>query len=267
MGAHLSSQLQADLIEFNSKYLRNFVRCAFMRILYLFIIVQLFSSTLGFTEEPKKTVKDRFDILNADYDPSKPEETFLNSIIIHQDGTKEDTKEYLDKLFSWLNVSQTGVKTFDKTLVSICSDFVEQYSQNSTKTEKEEQCKKITKSYHDKLAKRADQEKTYDVSTCQWANDLPRKIVSLPSCGSSVAQKRNACVGHVICNSKVKTESGQIVDKKFIRVSTCSSGNCGKSSADECTREKGYSSKAPSEEHENVSQRVWDTVSPEVNPQ
>jgi hypothetical protein len=96
---------------------------------------------------------------------------------------------------------------------------------------------------------------SYISSTCEWVEDIPRRVVMGPGCNS---KNTKLCVGHVACERK---DGGG----KFIRVSTCSASNCGDNEASKCTSESGYSSKKPEdEENEDLSTEVEQSISNKV---
>lgn len=92
--------------------------------------------------------------------------------------------------------------------------------------------------------------KNYDPKTCEWVEDMPRKIVYGPSfCSRQAVQ---ICTGYVVCERK---QGGG----KFVRMSSCSPKNCGRSkeSAIACTMEQAYYSRRPEDERNHF-------VSPEL---
>ena len=79
----------------------------------------------------------------------------------------------------------------------------------------------------------------YDADTCEWLNDLPRRIHAGPGCSR---EGNRLCVGYVVCKQKTS-------ELRFIRSSTCSAEHCGprKENAVACTKQRSYfSNKAPS---------------------
>lgn len=91
--------------------------------------------------------------------------------------------------------------------------------------------------------------RNYDPETCEWAKDLPRRVVYGPSCGKNMTR---ICTGHVVCNQKFG-------GAKFVRMSTCGPEHCGGSARDaiNCTKQNGYfSRKAKDESKEFMSQKV-----------
>jgi hypothetical protein len=102
----------------------------------------------------------------------------------------------------------------------------------------------------------------YNPATCEWVADLPRRIHSLPGCGSGPNNVRQACVGYVICDA-TNASIG-----KFVRTASCSPEHCGNSSQDAvaCVRDRGYSSRNPRNATGNkaVSERLKQLI--EVNP-
>src|SRR5690606_9612243 len=92
--------------------------------------------------------------------------------------------------------------------------------------------------------------KNYDPKTCEWVEDMPRKIVYGPSfCSRQAVQ---ICTGYVVCERK---KGGG----KFVRMSSCSPKNCDRSkeSAVACTLEQAYYSRRPEDERNHF-------VSPEL---
>lgn len=89
----------------------------------------------------------------------------------------------------------------------------------------------------------------FNPDSCQWVNDLPRKVVSGPGCGKGPTR---ICTGYVICDQK--TGGG-----KFIRMSTCGPEHCGGSAKDavSCTKQPTYfSRKAKNEDKEFISSKL-----------
>jgi hypothetical protein len=94
--------------------------------------------------------------------------------------------------------------------------------------------------------------RNYDPDTCEWVEDLPRRIVKGPGCNVGGA---TLCVGFVICKQKVG-------EGKFVRMSTCGSENCGTDDAKACTKQKGYGSSKPTDETKHtVSGRAKEMMS------
>lgn len=91
------------------------------------------------------------------------------------------------------------------------------------------------------LPQLAEGEKNYKPDTCEWVSDMPKRIAFGPGCGEG--KKLKMCVGYVVCEQKEG-------EGKFIRMSTCSEGNCGegKDAAVSCTKENGYGSRKPKDE-------------------
>ncbi|HLT22280.1 MAG TPA: hypothetical protein VKZ84_02515 [Bacteriovoracaceae bacterium] len=92
--------------------------------------------------------------------------------------------------------------------------------------------------------------KNYDPKTCEWVEDMPRKIVYGPTyCSKQAAQ---ICTGYVVCERK---QGGG----KFVRMSSCSPKNCGRSKEDAiaCTLEQSFYSRRPEDERNHF-------VSPEL---
>ena len=83
--------------------------------------------------------------------------------------------------------------------------------------------------------------KNYDPQSCEWVEDMPRKIVYGPSyCSRQAVQ---ICTGYVVCERK---QGGG----KFVRMSSCSPKNCGRSKEDAiaCTLEQAFYSRRPEDE-------------------
>jgi hypothetical protein len=76
----------------------------------------------------------------------------------------------------------------------------------------------------------------FDADSCQWVEDMPRRVHEAPGCGRGRSTK--ICVGYVVCN---RTQG----DGKFIRASTCSEENC--SDAVACTKDRHFWSSPASE--------------------
>lgn len=111
---------------------------------------------------------------------------------------------------------------------------------------------KVEEENKEELDKFNDEEfpKNYDPKTCEWVEDMPRKIVYGPSfCSRQAVQ---ICTGYVVCDRK---QGGG----KFIRMSSCSPKNCDRSkeSAIACTLEQAYYSRRPEDERNHF-------VSPEL---
>lgn len=77
---------------------------------------------------------------------------------------------------------------------------------------------------------------SFDADTCEWVQDMPRKIHEAPGCGRAKTTK--ICVGYVVCNRKEG-------EGKFIRASTCGDENCSDPVA--CTKDKHFWSSPASE--------------------
>jgi hypothetical protein len=91
----------------------------------------------------------------------------------------------------------------------------------------------------------------YKPETCVWSDDIPRKIVTGPDCSKAGSK---ICVGYVVCEQK----EGQ---GRFVRMSTCSSSNCGELDAADCTKQGGYGSRHPKDEDkETVTNRLKDVM-------
>jgi hypothetical protein len=89
--------------------------------------------------------------------------------------------------------------------------------------------------------------RNYKPSTCEWVQDIPRKIIQAPGCSR---EGTRICTGYVVCEQKVG-------GGKFTRMSTCSESLCGDNSAAACTKEKGYDSWKPNlSQAETVSRKV-----------
>lgn len=74
----------------------------------------------------------------------------------------------------------------------------------------------------------------FDEDSCEWVEDMPRRIHEAPGCGRGRSTK--ICVGYVVCN---RTDAAGGVDApKFIRASTCSEENCGDATA--CTKDRHF---------------------------
>ncbi len=80
--------------------------------------------------------------------------------------------------------------------------------------------------------------RNYKPESCVWAEDLPRRIVEGPGCNKT---GNRLCVGFVVCEQKTG-------GAKFVRMSTCSSENCGDGAAVACTKQLGYGSRRPEDE-------------------
>lgn len=78
----------------------------------------------------------------------------------------------------------------------------------------------------------------YKAETCEWAADMPRRIVQGPGCDKNGSK---ICVAYVVCDRK----SGA---GKFVRMSTCSESNCGIGDAQNCTKQLPYRSFKPDDE-------------------
>lgn len=80
--------------------------------------------------------------------------------------------------------------------------------------------------------------RNYRPDTCEWVEDLPKKIANGPGCGGS--SRSRICTGYVICNQKVG-------GGKFIRMSTCRPEFCGPTRGDaiNCTKDMRYFSERP----------------------
>lgn len=74
-----------------------------------------------------------------------------------------------------------------------------------------------------------DKFENFDAESCQWVEDMPRKIHEAPGCGRGRTTK--ICVGYVVCN---RTQG----EGKFIRASTCGEDNC--SDAVACTKDRHF---------------------------
>ena len=84
----------------------------------------------------------------------------------------------------------------------------------------------------------------FDANSCQWVEDMPRKIHEAPGCGRGRTTK--ICVGYVVCDRK---NGGG----KFIRSSTCSEENC--SDAKECTKDRHFWSRPAAENDQKYLHR------------
>ncbi len=82
--------------------------------------------------------------------------------------------------------------------------------------------------------------RNYNAESCDWVNDLPRRIVHGPSCGR---YSNSICTGYVVCDQKVG-------GGKFVRMSTCGPEFCGGSKRDavNCTKQGSYFSRKPADE-------------------
>lgn len=84
--------------------------------------------------------------------------------------------------------------------------------------------------------------KNYIAETCEWVEDIPRRIIKAPTtCGRKPV---SICTGHVVCKQKVG-------DASLIRLTTCSDDLCGKDDAVACTKDDNYSSRKPNEVESN----------------
>ena len=89
----------------------------------------------------------------------------------------------------------------------------------------------------------------FDANSCEWVDDLPRKVLLAPGCGKGPTK---VCSGYVVCNQK---QGGG----KFVRASTCGPEYCGNTKRDaiNCTKQAGYSSKKPdSEDLDSISPKL-----------
>ncbi|HXH74210.1 MAG TPA: hypothetical protein VNJ08_04550 [Bacteriovoracaceae bacterium] len=85
----------------------------------------------------------------------------------------------------------------------------------------------------------------YDSSSCEWVEDLPRKIVKAP--------KSKNCIDCVeICTGYVKCRPVNPDAPMFVRISTCDKSNCTKDSAKACTQQQNYYSVKPADGVEEV---------------
>ncbi len=90
----------------------------------------------------------------------------------------------------------------------------------------------------------------FDADSCQWVEDMPRKIHEAPGCGRGRTTK--ICVGYVVCNRTVG-------EGKFIRASTCGEENCG--NAADCTKDQHYwSSSAAENDQKYLGRDIRDLI-------
>lgn len=95
-----------------------------------------------------------------------------------------------------------------------------------------------------------DKFENFDAESCQWVEDMPRRIHEAPGCGRGRSTK--ICVGYVVCN---RTEG----EGKFIRASTCGENNC--SDAVACTRDRHYwSSPAAENDQKYLGRDIRDLI-------
>lgn len=89
---------------------------------------------------------------------------------------------------------------------------------------------------------------SYNPDSCEWVDDMPRKVHHSPGCGRGGVK---TCVGYVVCNQRDNQ------DLKFVRTATCRSERCGESDAKDCVKDKLFSSvKAQGEELNYMSNRA-----------
>jgi hypothetical protein len=77
----------------------------------------------------------------------------------------------------------------------------------------------------------------YVPESCKWVSDMPRKLVYGPSCGAN----KPICTGYVSCDRK---NGGGV----FVRLSTCGAENCSENRAVECTKQRYFFSRNPTDE-------------------
>ena len=116
-------------------------------------------------------------------------------------------------------------------------------SEEKKPAEEEKKAADEEKKIEEELEQFNDEEfpKNYDPQSCEWVEDMPRKIVYGPSyCSRQAVQ---ICTGYVVCERK---QGGG----KFVRMSSCSPKNCGRSKEDAiaCTLEQAFYSRRPEDE-------------------
>ncbi|HXH74209.1 MAG TPA: hypothetical protein VNJ08_04545 [Bacteriovoracaceae bacterium] len=101
---------------------------------------------------------------------------------------------------------------------------------------------------------------SYDIESCKWSEELPRRIVAGPDCPLASSEEGPKgtliCTGHIVCDQKVKNKP------KYLRLATCSSVLCGKDDAVKCLKQPGYGSTTALDENKSSpGQKVQDAAS------